>query len=257
MGRGKRQYLANATSRIDPLGSELSAIGGGGGKPGPLRKTFLVIPASPLGMETAHLAGVSRYQRQLATIRFLVSNSSMTLLGFVKRASLLIALTALIFVAGLSVYLRIEQYKFRRQAEQLLSDVRELELKKASAAEVKVVLTKWGFREWGRGPGQPCTEDECMYRLELVPKTQGHDLGGPFHSVFSVRPLAWLGLRPTLVQAWVRIRGKALRVCFILRLDGGTRMRRTWPTRLHADGLCEYQTAQEARGVRTNNQMSS
>jgi hypothetical protein len=99
----------------------------------------------------------------------------MKLLRFVKRAALLIALSAVIFVAGLSVYLRIEQYKFRRQAERLLSDVRELELKKASAAEVKVVLTKWGFEAWGQAPGKPCTEDECIYRFELVPNVaQSH-----------------------------------------------------------------------------------
>ena len=197
--------MANATSRIDPLGSELSAIGGGGGKPGPLRKTFLVIPASPLGMETAHLAGVSSYQRQLATIRFPVSNSSMGLLGFVKRASLRIALAALIFVAGLSVYLRIEQYKFRRQAECLLSDVRELELKNASSAQVKVVLTKWG-----QAPGKPCTDDECIYRFELVPKARGHGLADPFLSALEAHPLEWLGLRLAVVHARVQIRRRIL-----------------------------------------------
>jgi hypothetical protein len=66
----------------------------------------------------------------------------MKLLRFVKRAALLIALSAGILVAGVSVYLRIEQYRFRRQAERLLSDVRELELEKASAAQVKVVVSR-------------------------------------------------------------------------------------------------------------------
>ena len=74
----------------------------------------------------------------------------MRLLRFMKRGALLIAMSAIIFVAGVSIYLRIEQYKFRRQAERLLSDVRELELNKASAAQVKVVLTRWGFKEWGK-----------------------------------------------------------------------------------------------------------
>jgi len=134
----------------------------------------------------------------------------MRLLRFVKRAVLAIALLAIVFVAGVSAYLRIEQYRFRRRAEQLLSDLRELELRKESAEQAKVVLKKWGFDEWGRGPGQPCTEDECIYHLELVPRAaQGHRLD-PFNSAFSGRPLAWLGLRLTVVHAWVRIRGKAL-----------------------------------------------
>jgi hypothetical protein len=125
----------------------------------------------------------------------------------VKRAVLAVALLSIAFVAaGASVYLRIQQYRFRRQAEQLLSDVRELELQKESAEQTKVVLRKWGFDEWGRGPGEPCTEDDCIYRLELVPKAaQGHRLD-PFNSAF----LAWLGLRLTVVDAWVGIRGKAL-----------------------------------------------
>ena len=153
---------------------------------------------------------VSSYQRQLATIRFPVSNSSMRLLGFVNGASLRIALAALIFVSGLSVYLRIEQYKFRRQAERLLSDVRELKLKNASSAQVKVVLTKWGFQEWGQAPGKPCTDDECIYRFELVPKARGHSLADPFLSALEAYPLEWLGLRLTVVHARVQIRRRTL-----------------------------------------------
>lgn len=135
----------------------------------------------------------------------------MRLLRFVKRIALVAALSAVVLVVGVSVYLRIEQYRFRRQAERLLSDVRELELKKASAAQAKVVLRKWGFDEWGQAPGRPCTADDCTYRLELAPKAaQGHILLNPFNSALSVRPLAWLGLRLTVVHARVRIRGKAL-----------------------------------------------
>ena len=135
----------------------------------------------------------------------------MNQLRVVKRALLAITLLAVVLVAGVSVYLRVEQYRFRREAEKLLSDLRELELKKQSAEQPKVVLRKWGFDEWGRGPGQPCTEDDCVYRVELVPKAaQGHILLDPFHSAFLGRPLGWLGLRPTVVHAWVRIREKAV-----------------------------------------------
>lgn len=74
----------------------------------------------------------------------------MRLLRFLKRAVLALALAAFVLLAGVSVYLRIEQYRFRRQAEQLLADVRGLELNKASAAEVRSVVKKWGFTEWGK-----------------------------------------------------------------------------------------------------------
>lgn len=104
----------------------------------------------------------------------------MRLLRFVKRAALVIALIAVILVAGVSGYLRIEQYRFRRQAEQLLSDVRELELRKASAAEVRLAIKKWGFEEWGRGPGKPCIDDDCIYRFQLRPRARGHNLADPF-----------------------------------------------------------------------------
>jgi cell division protein FtsL len=151
------------------------------------------------------------YQRQLAAISLPVSNSNMRLLRFVKWAALVVAVSAVIVVSCVSVYLRMEQYRFRRQAEQLLSDVRELELQKASAAQVKVVVKKWGFKEWGQGPSKPCTEDACIYRFQLVPKARQGDIGAdPFVWGPMARALECLGLRLAVVQAWVQIRGKAL-----------------------------------------------
>jgi hypothetical protein len=89
--------------------------------------------------------------------------------------------------------------------------MRELELQKASAEQVNVVLRKWGFDEWGQGPGKPCTEDECIYRFELVPKAaQGHILADPFVSALAARPLEWLGLRLSVVHAGVEIRRRTL-----------------------------------------------
>src|SRR5277367_3654511 len=135
----------------------------------------------------------------------------MRLLRFAKRAARVVALSAVVLVTGVSAYLRIEQYRFRRQAERLLSDVRELELKKASAAEVRLIVRKWGFEEW-QGPDKPCTEDECVYGLQLMPEpARAHSLPNPFISRDLARPLEWLGLRLTAVEARVHIRGKALR----------------------------------------------
>jgi hypothetical protein len=134
----------------------------------------------------------------------------MRLPRFVKRAALFTAMSAAILVASVSVYLRIEQYRFRRQAERLLSDMRELELEKASAEKVKVVVSEWGFEQW-RDPKNPCTEDECIYRFQLVPKpAQGHIFSDPFISELMALPLEWLGLRPAVVHARAQIRGRIL-----------------------------------------------
>ena len=128
-----------------------------------------------------------------------------------KRAALVVALSAVILVAGVSTYLRIEQYRFRRQAERLLSDVRELELKKASAAEVRLVVRKWGFEEW-QGPDKPCTEGECFWRFQLMPEpARAHGFTDPFVSAPIAHIFDWLGLRPGLVTSWIEIRGKVLR----------------------------------------------
>lgn len=135
----------------------------------------------------------------------------MRLLTFLKRAMLTIALVAVLLLAGISIYLRVEQHRFRRQAEQLLSDVRELELTKASAAEVRSVVRNWGFEEWGQRPGVACTADDCIYHLRLLPPTRANNLADPFMAGAGARVLELLGLRPTAVGAWLRIQGGALR----------------------------------------------
>ena len=125
--------------------------------------------------------------------------------GFLALVVLIVAITV-----GISVYFRVEQYRFRRQAERLLADVRQLELRKASAEEVRRVVRRWGFEEWRR-PHKPCTEDDCMYRFQLMPKpARAHNFPDPFTRGPTVRVLEWLGSRPSIVQAWLEIRGKAL-----------------------------------------------
>jgi hypothetical protein len=135
----------------------------------------------------------------------------MRLLRSVKRAAQVIALSVVVLVVGSSVYLRIEQYRFRRQAEQLLSDVRELESKKADAEEVRRVVRKWGFEEW-KSPVVPCTYDGCVYyRVRLMAET-ARRLAYPNFMIWGTRGrvLGWLGLRSAEVESGLQIRGKAL-----------------------------------------------
>jgi hypothetical protein len=136
----------------------------------------------------------------------------MRLLRFVKRAALVVSLSAVTLVAGVSVYFRIEQYRFRRQAEGLLSDVRDLELKKGDAEEVRRVVSKWGFEEWKR-PYKPFTDDDCIYRFQLVPEpAPAHEFPDPFTFMLgsTAHVFEWLGLRPTVVEAWMEVREKAV-----------------------------------------------
>ena len=127
-----------------------------------------------------------------------------------KRAVLAISLTAVLLLAGVSLYLRVEQHRFRRQAERLLSDVRDLELKMADAAEVRLTVEKWGFEERGQRPGVSCSADDCIYRLRLMP-ARANNLAAPFMAGETARVLEWFGLRPTVVWAWLHIGGGALR----------------------------------------------
>jgi hypothetical protein len=123
---------------------------------------------------------------------------------------LVTALSAVALVAGVSVYFRVEQYRFRRQAERLLADVRELELKKASAEEVRQVVARWGFGE--SPPDKPCTEDSCDYYLELDPSAAPiFELFGKGREAAVTTILTSLGRRPFVVQAWIRVRRKTLR----------------------------------------------
>jgi hypothetical protein len=135
----------------------------------------------------------------------------MKLLRFVKRAALVVALGAVILLVGFSACLRIGQYRFRRQAERLLSDVRELELEKASAAQAKVIISKWGFEKWQR-PDRPCTEDDCAYRFESMAGPVGlHEFRDPFLWRSMAGLAEWFGLRPTRVDVWLQIQGETLR----------------------------------------------
>jgi hypothetical protein len=132
----------------------------------------------------------------------------MGLLRFVKRAALVVALGAFILLAGVSVYLRIEQYRFRRQVERLLSDVRGLELTKARAEDVRLVVKRWGFEEW-QSTVNPCTEEECRYHLSLTsPDPDRLYERGYAHWDMILHVLVLLGARPAVVQSWIQIRGK-------------------------------------------------
>jgi hypothetical protein len=63
------------------------------------------------------------------------------------RSVQIVALVAISVLVAASLYIRVEQWWFRHRMEQLLEDVRGLELGKASAADARRVAQKWGFGE--------------------------------------------------------------------------------------------------------------
>jgi hypothetical protein len=71
----------------------------------------------------------------------------------------------LIAIIGLSIFLRIEQYRLRRKAEAIIWDMRTLLTSDRSAARVDEFAKKWNFE------GAPCSLDRCSYRLTLTNRT--------------------------------------------------------------------------------------
>jgi hypothetical protein len=136
----------------------------------------------------------------------------MRLNRFVKRAALVVILSAAILVAGVSAYLRIEQYRFRKQAEELLSNVRQLELKKASAADVSLITKRWRFEEL-QSTGKACTDEDCEYYFRLIAPDPLHlyDLINLEKFPTTAQVLAFLGQRPGYIQARLRVHGRVLR----------------------------------------------
>ncbi|HET6176471.1 MAG TPA: hypothetical protein VFE61_06045 [Candidatus Sulfotelmatobacter sp.] len=81
----------------------------------------------------------------MATRLASVSNPNMKWLRRTGRALAALVFSVMVITVGTSIYLPIDQYRFRRQAENLLADVRGLQLRKASAEDVRRIVKKWGF----------------------------------------------------------------------------------------------------------------
>jgi hypothetical protein len=101
-----------------------------------------------------------------------------------------------------SAIIRLDQYLLRRRAERLLTDIRSLELGKSTYADARRVITRWGSEARQQGL---CRADWCDVDIRLA------DLAGS-HAEFiwrtrrRARVFLWLGARPAIVDASVRIR---------------------------------------------------
>ena len=70
----------------------------------------------------------------------------------------------LALVAGLAVFVQIQQRILRWRAERLLDDIRELQSHKSTWADAQKIMTRWG--EWGSYEGS-CTAEECDYSITI------------------------------------------------------------------------------------------
>jgi len=115
----------------------------------------------------------------------------------------MVALVAACVVVVASLYIRIEQWRFRHRMEQLLEDVRALEIGKATAADARRVAQKWDFGEvmlkW------TCNDSVCDYGLQRSNPVAGvlEYLG---YKRVANRVLILLGGRPVLVRSFVGVR---------------------------------------------------
>jgi hypothetical protein len=71
----------------------------------------------------------------------------------------------LALIAGLAVFVQIQQHIFRWRAERLLADMRELQSHKSTWVDAQKIMERWGA--WGSYEGA-CAAERCEYRLIIV-----------------------------------------------------------------------------------------
>src|SRR5258707_8581412 len=83
-----------------------------------------------------------------------------TLIRTVRRIG--VCLVASFFV--LSVFLRVESYRFQRRAERLMTDVQALKLRQSNWLEAERLISRWG--KYGHYEGH-CDTSFCRYSIGL------------------------------------------------------------------------------------------
>ena len=104
----------------------------------------------------------------------------------------------------LTATIRIDQYLLRYRAEHLLSDIRSLELRKSTYADARKVIDRWWDKARQDGP---CRQDWCDVEITLTNWTSRHV---EFISRTPTRLRIWLGARPAIVDAGIRVRNNLI-----------------------------------------------
>jgi len=89
-----------------------------------------------------------------------VSNKCMRLLSRKRKVLWFLALAVLALFLAPFVAVQIQERIFRHRAEQLLTDMRSLMLRKANLAEIQAVFRRWN--PTGDPRGNPCRDQNCI-----------------------------------------------------------------------------------------------
>jgi len=109
------------------------------------------------------------------------------------RFYLLFAVLVILFAA----FIQIQAHLLRHRAEALLSDIRQLELRKSTWADAQNIISRWGA--WGHYDGS-CTAAECEYHVVIADVFNKRLL--PYRLALPYVVIGgWLGGRPVLVHA--------------------------------------------------------
>ena len=80
------------------------------------------------------------------------------------RTARLVGICLVASFVVLNVVLRVETYRFRRQAERLMADVQALKLRQSNWLEAERLITRWG--KYGHYEGH-CDASFCRYSIDL------------------------------------------------------------------------------------------
>ena len=115
------------------------------------------------------------------------------------RALRVVGLAVLVLVAGLAVYVQIQQHILRWRAERLLVDIREIQMGKSTWADAQRLMTRWGA--WGGWQGS-CTAKRCDYQIVI-----GDSLSASLiHYQWLEEYYGWLGARGEAVVGGFLVR---------------------------------------------------
>jgi hypothetical protein len=81
-----------------------------------------------------------------------------------RRAIRIAAVSILVLVAALALFVSIQQRILRWRAERLLADVRAVQMGKSTWKDAQSLMYRWG--KWGHYDGS-CTGQQCNYQIEI------------------------------------------------------------------------------------------
>jgi hypothetical protein len=144
-------------------------------------------------------------QLRRATAKSQIRELSMTLRSRWDRTLRVVVVALLALVAGLALFVQIEQRILRSRAERLLADMREMQSHPGTWADAQKIMQRW--RPWGLGESY-CSPEECFFYVRMVDPVNalllGNDDGHPKRH-WLIWPAQLLGEKFTFIEASLRV----------------------------------------------------